>query len=174
MSPRPHCPLARWRGNAIIELLIVLPFLLLILVGATDYAKMMHAAVALDSAVRVGVATGSYRLNQSGGYTRDTQGNISVQQVVFDAMTAAARADANPSKHPLTINAAEVIAQCLCPEFDPSNPGANNLGLCNTTIIRACSDPEIHLAMTASTQVDLVLLRRDPLVLTRDAILAGY
>lgn len=163
---------AHWRGSAIVELLIVLPFLLLILVGASDYARMMQAAVALDSAVRVGVATGSYRLNQPGGYTRAIDGTISVQQVAFDVMTAAARADADPSRHPLTFD--EVIAQCRCPLFDTSNPGANNLGSCSTAVIRACADPEIHLKMRASTQVDLVLLRRDPVVLTRDATLAGW
>jgi Flp pilus assembly protein TadG len=87
------------RGAATIELIIVLPFLLLLLVGSTDYARVMHTAVSLDSAVRVGVLTGVYILNQPDGYTKDADGNITVSGDVYEAMQVAAVTEALPPYH---------------------------------------------------------------------------
>ena len=50
---------ASWRGSAIVQLVIVLPFLLFILLGALDLGRVVVAKVALASAVHVGVAQGA-------------------------------------------------------------------------------------------------------------------
>jgi hypothetical protein len=161
------------RGAATIELIIVLPFLLLLLVGSTDYARVMHTAVSLDSAVRVGVLTGVYILNQPDGYTKDADGNITVSGDVYEAMQVAAVTEALPH----TIPAPVAAASCRCPEYDQSEPDSSDLGLCTDGLIQDCEEPEIHLAMTATTQVDLTLqgwaLPVGPVTIERTAIMAA-
>lgn len=173
MNPPLHQGRMRQRGAATIELIVVLPFLLLLLVGSTDYARIMHAAVSLDSAVRVGVTTGVYTLNQPDGFTKDADGNITVSEDVFDAMRDAAVAEAQPHSIP----APEVAASCRCPEYDPSGPDSSDLRLCTDELIQVCKDPEIHLTMTASAQVDLTLQGRalpvGPVTIERTAIMAA-
>ncbi len=164
-------------GAATVELVILLlPILFLLIVGA-DFARVMHALVSLDSAVRVGASTGAQLMNQtdeSGSpmyYADSADGDITFPvdasgHNVFYYIRKAAQTDAGP----LPVSDADVTISfwCRCPEFDPSfragkaNDGETSelvAGCAVDNVIRNCEirPPEILLQVTLESEIDPVL-----------------
>ena len=164
-------------GGATVELVILLvPIFLLLLVGA-DFAKVMHALVSLDGAVRVGATTGVQLLNRTDAsgspiyFADSVNGDISFPadesgHDVFFYIRKAAQSDAAP----YTVEDAGVTISvwCRCPEYDRSfrsgeaNDGETSQLVANCAadeVIRNCTirPPEIILQVTLDSEVGLLL-----------------
>lgn len=89
-------------GSAAIEFAIVLPLLLLVLSGATDFGRFSYSTIALANAARSGAAYGSMN-----PYTSQTHATwqAEVRQAVVDELSESPAFD--PSK--LTVSAARTI-----------------------------------------------------------------
>lgn len=156
-------------GGATIELLVVLPVLLFTLAIGADQARMMRAAVALDSAVQMGVLAGVIKLKETGFNKEDPDDPVTIPYAVIDAMRDTAENDASD----YTIQVNEPIYRCRCPDADYM---LDDLVPCNESSIINCSDPLIYLQMTATTQIDMVFYvpGSDPhLILSRTATMCG-
>lgn len=167
------------RGAATIELLVVLPVLLITLAMGVDEARMMRAAIALDSAVQMGVLAGGIKLKEV-GFDRLDSGEIKVKETamgeneVFNEMKATAEADASDYTI-LVSNTKANFYRCRCPDPDDYIIGEDLVG-CGHTSILDCADPMIYLEMTATTQVDMVFFipgSNPHLLLSRTAIMCG-
>jgi len=94
-------PIARWnseRGQAIIEMTLILPFFLLLLMGVIDFSRVFYTALAVTHAARAGAQFGA----QSNARSQDTAG---MQQ----AARIAAQDDIDTSA--LTVTATNF---CMC------------------------------------------------------------
>lgn len=76
------------QGVAVIEMAIVLPFLILLLLGAADFARLYNAKIKIDAASRAGVHYGSRLLANA----TDHAGMVAVAQTdaALVGMTASA------------------------------------------------------------------------------------
>jgi Flp pilus assembly protein TadG len=54
------------RGSALVELAVCLPLLVLLMVGATDFARVFYTSIELNSASRAGAQYGASNLARSG------------------------------------------------------------------------------------------------------------
>src|SRR5437773_6675155 len=66
-------PIARWnseRGQAIVEMTLLLPFFLLLLMGVIDFSRVFYTALTVSHAARAGAQYGA----QSNGKSQDTAG----------------------------------------------------------------------------------------------------
>lgn len=160
----------RVRGSATVELLVIMPVLLMTLAIGIDEARMMRAAVALDSAVQMGVLAGVIKLKNN-GFDKEDLGPVIVHADVLTAMTNTAIADAAD----YTIQVTNASYLCRCP--DPTTFMVGNLVSCAASSINSCKDPQIYLQMTATTQVDMMLFvpgANPHLTITRSASMCGH
>jgi len=157
-------------GSATVELLVVMPVLLMTLAIGVDEARMMRAAVALDSAVQMGVLAGVIRLKNK-GFDKEGPSEVIVHQDVLDVMRDTAMADASD----YTIQVSNTSYSCRCP--NPTTFMVGDLVECWKDSIKSCKDPQIYLQMTATTQVDMVLYvpgSNPHLTMTRSASMCGH
>ena len=155
-----------FRGSATIELIIVLSAILLIWLGGMDLARVIHAHVAVASAVHTGVMSGARILQQSDpvAWEKQPDGSISILHVddVKEAMTAAAKMDVGDRyKTKLAIVANEINCRCLKLNKDGVNDSFGNLVACNDTNIINCNGdttyPLTYRQVFASMRVRLPL-----------------
>lgn len=116
-------------GGALVELVLVLPVLLLVFVGAIDFARVFYVSQDLNNAARAGAQYGSH----TPGRTTDTAGMIA----------AATTATGTPGI------SASASRSCQCATdagaFSPTAGGPNNC-----TSPQATSCPGQHLVVTVT------------------------
>jgi Flp pilus assembly protein TadG len=77
LTPRRHRPASRARrGQALVELLLLLPVLLLCLTGAAQLGAILFTGVSVDAASRDGAIAASESPIGSGAYTEDDTGHF--------------------------------------------------------------------------------------------------
>ena len=176
VSPRAN----HSHGAATIELLVVLPVLLITLAMGVDQARMMRAAIALDSAVQMGVLAGGIKLKEV-GFDKLGDGEIIIpdnevgENEVFNEMKATAESDAGDYSIQVSTTKTNFY-RCRCPDDEYYTVG--DLFGCGDDEIKNCesNDPMIFLEVTATTQVDMVFYipGSDPhLILSRTAIMCA-
>lgn len=166
MKSRLFCsPQSCSRGAAAIELLVFIPFLMLLLIGSADLSRGMQIVVALDNAVRVGLTTAAHLLNEKDNYKptyydRETDGDIVIKSTLFSAVRNAVVEAGQPYLAPANVNPYPPPTTCRCPVYDTScakakpNPDCGKWVACaGPTAIRQCSAPEIMMQLTAATQM---------------------
>ena len=128
MSNQPFIrPLRNWngeRGQALIELALTLPALILLLLGAAELARLAFAGIEVANAARAAVQYGS----QSSTLAADTTG----------IRTAAQNEVPN-----ITLGTTIVSTSCIC-----SN------GTASTCLTTDCSTSNLTKTITVQTQVD--------------------
>lgn len=91
---RPSCPVAASlplrRGVAALEFAIVLPILVTILLGTTDFGRFAHSSIAIANAARSGAAYASMNPYDTSTQTAWTSG---VRQSVTDELSQSATFD---------------------------------------------------------------------------------
>jgi Flp pilus assembly protein TadG len=122
------------KGQAIIELALTMPFLIVLLVGAVEFGWLTYASVEVSNAARAGVAYGSQSATTAG----DTTG-----------IKAAAAKDAHDLASGLLVTT--VASSCIC-----SN------GTASTCLPTDCSTSSIETILTVNTQATLTPLIRLP------------
>jgi Flp pilus assembly protein TadG len=116
-------------GNAMVELAVALPVLVLTLVGTVDFARIFYTSIELTNAARAGAQYGAANLGNSGNY---------------GAMESTATGAVN-------ITGVTAVASRLCQCADssgtltPTSGGANN---CIALVTVSC--PGLHRVMTVT------------------------
>ena len=75
-------------GSALVELAVALPLLVLVMVGATDFARVFYTGIELTNAARAGAQYGAYNPAQSGdfaGMQTAATGSVNVTGVTATA-----------------------------------------------------------------------------------------
>lgn len=152
----------RSRGNAVIELLVILPALLIILAFATDHSRVIHAAISLDSAVRVGAEAGvvslkvhGFQRNEDDAYTPYhgiLMDGTSKLNTTFTNMKTAAQQD-----YAIDSEYLAAMAICRCPVPADGYEADDGFVACDSAIIGNCHDPQICLTLAAVKEVAMVL-----------------
>ena len=154
------------RGSATLELIIVLLAILLIWLGGMDLARIIHAHVAVASAVHVGLMTGVNKLQQDTppAWEIDASNSINIllEAAVKTAISDAAKNDIGKRyKDNLLIEKNEILCRCLKLNVDGVNDSLGNLVACNDTTITNCNSnttyPRTVRQIFASMQVRLPL-----------------
>jgi len=91
-SSRQTATLRGRRGAAAVEFAVVLPLLITILLGATDFGRFSHSAIAVANAARSGAAYASMNPHDSSNQTAWT---ARVTQAVTDELSQSAAFDIN-------------------------------------------------------------------------------
>ena len=110
------------QGSALVELAVALPVLVLLLLGAADFARVFSTSIALTDAARAGAQYGAYSLARS----TDTGGMQSTAQAAVNVSGVAASASRS----------------CYCA---PDNGSAFTAAACSAT----CTSSQ-HLLVTVS------------------------
>lgn len=165
-SPRSYSPELRCRGAAAVELLVFIPFLLLLLIGSADLARGMQIVVALDNAVRVGLTTAAHLLNEKDNtykpiyYDRTSDGDIVIKSTLFTAVRDSVVGAGQPYLTPANVNPFPPPTSCRCPVYDSActiakpDPDCGKWVACaGPTVIKNCTAPEILMQVTVTTQM---------------------
>ena len=118
-------------GSAIVETALTMPMLLLLVLGAAEFANVAYASLEVTSAAKAGVSYGA----QNGGYTADTAG------IGFAAVNDA------PNLQTLSVKSISSTYACS----DGSAPGTNGANCSHieqtlTVVTTATVQPLIHIA----------------------------
>lgn len=122
------------RGNALIELALVLPVMVLMLAGLADFARVLYVNISLAGAARAGAGYAS----QSPAASDDTEGVV--RAVTGDAV------DIQPVK-------AAITRACYCPERD----GRLAPVACNVTACPTGNPTLIYVTVTAQKNFNTLL-----------------
>lgn len=146
-----------WRGSATVELLIVLPFLLLIFLGGMDLARVIRTHIDLTSAVRLGVAAGNRLLQQDEpvpGWRIEDNKSITILLPVADDMELAAEHDLGFN---ITPDEKSVLCRCVTLDEDSGIDVSGDMVECDDAEIMNClGSRQIHLRLQVSLPFNTV------------------
>jgi Flp pilus assembly protein TadG len=122
-------------GGALVELAVVMPLLVVVFVGAADFARTFYLAMELTNGARAGAQYGSIGPAQSG----DTSG---MQTTAINAMSTATQAGATA--------AASRFCQCASDTgtFSATAPTAND---CTSPVATSCPGGHLVVTVTVTT-----------------------
>ena len=138
------------QASATVELLIVMPFFLLVLFGGMDLARVIRTQLELTSAVRSGVAAGAMLLQQKEpdpAWSIEDDKSITILLPVVDTMESVFKDD-------LGINLSPDVKTVLCRCVSRDAGGDDIYGAmvaCGDTVIMTCTGyRQIHVRLQAS------------------------
>lgn len=125
------------RGGALIELAITVPILVLLLVGAAEFARVEYAGIEVSNAAMAGV--------QYGG-----------QDATTAADTTGIQTAASNDAPDITLGTTNVSSSCICSDGSastclPTDCSGSNIETILTVQTQASFDPLIHLPGIPST-----------------------
>jgi Flp pilus assembly protein TadG len=152
---RPHRGEA---GNALVEVSITLPLLFLLILGATDLARVFYTAIELTNAARAGAQFGAASLGNSGNIAG--MQNEATNAVNMSGVTATASR----------------LCQCASDTgtFSATSPSANDCTVAPATACPANSDRVITVTVTTTKSFSTIASVpgfASPMSLTRTATL---
>ena len=120
-------------GQALVELALTLPLLVLVLMGAAELARVAYVSIEVTDAAKAAV--------QNGGYSRSNAGTGNVARV--KAAAAAGAPD-------ITLGTTNVTTSCICSDGTASDCSAGSCAGSNveqriTVTTQTTFDPLIHL-----------------------------
>lgn len=144
MKKRRHSRSRRFagrKGNAVLELALALPIMMMICVGAADFGRMFYHAITLVDAAGAGASFGALRESQSGDLD-------AVEQMTMSAASDLSRSNA------VTATASRV---CVCPGTTPQNFAQNAVD-CYTASCPGYGRPRVYVRVQTSQDFELLAL----------------
>lgn len=146
----------RQHAAATVELLIVMPFLLLIFLGSMDLARVIRTYIELNSAVRIGVTAGTRLLQQkepTPGWRIEGDNSITILLPVADSMELAAENDLGIN---ITPDEKSVLCRCVTRNVAGIDV-SGEIVECDDDEIKGCLGfRQIHLRFQASLPFNTV------------------
>lgn len=129
----------RQRGNAILELALAMPLMLVLCVGAADFGRMFYHVVTLVDAANTGASYGALRVAHSGAVTE-------IEQIVKTAASDVSRVktvDATASR------------VCVCPGTTLSNLNQNTVD-CYTGSCVGYGEPQMYVRVETTQDFETI------------------
>lgn len=147
-------------GSTTIELVIFAGFLILTLIAAADFGRLVHSLLNLENAMRAGLAAG---IELCGDDCKpDDEGNIVIPKAgIIDIVNKNIIWDVDERPYIFVITENDLVPLCRCPIYDLSEPGDTGLIPCDDSIIQSCKKPETYLQMTAAVRLNVLFYGLD-------------
>ena len=153
----------RARGSTTVELVFFAGFLILTLIAAADFGRLVHSLLSLESAMRAGLSAGVELCKDGINYKNKCMGTVpsDIMDKVLEITMKNISANGDPS-YTFIANKDQLKVFCRCPEFDESDPGDTEPILCSIFDFASClKKPETQLQMTASISLNVLFYRLD-------------
>ncbi len=154
------------RGSTTIELVIFSGFLILTLIAAADFGRLVHSLLNLENAMRAGLAAGISLCGVD--YCKpDDDGYIVIPKTeIKSVVNKNIIWDEEDRPYTFIIADDDIVALCRCPKYDGSNPSETGFircdnGVCDSDSCTLCEKPETYLEMTASVRINVLFYGLD-------------
>lgn len=150
------CTKKQQHASATVELLIVMPFFLLVLFGGMDLARVIRTQLELTSAVRSGAAAGARLLQQKEpdpAWSIEADKTITILLPVGDTMESAFKGDLGINLSP---NVKSVLCRCVTRDAGGADVNGAMVACGDTAIMNCTGYRQIHVRLQASVPFNTV------------------